>query len=282
MEVREHKSTFLVYSLLQALVIIVGITAFFQQNYEHTFLCILTLILMTIPEVVQLEFKIELPTTLEIIILLFIFAAEILGEIFNFYQIFPLWDTVLHTMNGFLAAAVGFSMVNLLNHTKSLEFRLSPVFVCLVAFCFSMTIGVMWEFFEFTVDHTLGKDMQKDTWITEIRSVELDPDRSNVPYKISDIHSVVIDGVELPYEGYLDVGLYDTMEDLFVNFVGALVFSLGGYFYLEYDRKKSGRFVAQFVPKVKTEEQDYMAQAIHEAEEKEELRYTLKDLNAAE
>ena len=81
-----------------------------NRNYENVFLCVLTLMLLVIPSLVQVTFKVELPTVLEIIILIFIFAAEILGEISEFYLLFPFWDTVLHTINGFLAAAIGFSL----------------------------------------------------------------------------------------------------------------------------------------------------------------------------
>ncbi len=79
MELREHKSSFLVYTILRALVILCIVLQMFNENYENVFLCFLTLILLVIPSLIQVNFKIELPTTLEIIILLFIFAAEILG-----------------------------------------------------------------------------------------------------------------------------------------------------------------------------------------------------------
>ena len=93
------------------------IAQFFNGNYENVFLCILTLILFLVPSFIQMNYHIKLPDTLEVIILLFIFAAEILGEIHAFYLEFPFWDTMLHTLNGFLAAAIGFSMVDILNRT---------------------------------------------------------------------------------------------------------------------------------------------------------------------
>ena len=86
---------------------------------------------------------------------------------------------MLHTINGFLAAAVGFSMVMLLNDDDRITFHLSPAFLALVVFCFSMTIGVLWEFFEFFMDTFLHTDMQKDTIIHTIHSVTLDPTLSN-------------------------------------------------------------------------------------------------------
>lgn len=146
MELREHKSSFMVYLILRILVIVMLVLQVLNQNYENVFLCILTLLLLIVPSFVQVTFKIELPTTLEIIVLFFIFAAEILGEINEFYLLFPFWDTVLHTLNGFLAAAIGFSLVDLLNRSERTVFNLSPVFTAIVAFCFSMTIGVVWSF----------------------------------------------------------------------------------------------------------------------------------------
>lgn len=266
MELREHKSSFMVYFVLRLLVIIVMILQIFNQNYENVFLCILTLLLLVIPSLVQVTMKIELPTTLEIIILVFIFAAEILGEIREFYIVFPFWDTVLHTLNGFLAAAIGFSLVDLLNRSERMVFKLSPLFTAIVAFCFSMTIGVIWEFFEFGMDHILGFDMQKDTIIHTIRSVMLDPAGGNNVAEIGNITSVVVQGKDLGLGGYLDIGLIDTMKDLMVNFIGAVVFSVIGYFYVK--NRGRGRVVGRFVPRKKKAERDFLK--IVEAQDEKE------------
>lgn len=256
MELREHKSSFIVYFVLRLFVIITMILQFFNGNYENFFLCILTLILLIMPSLVQVTFKIELPTVLEILILIFIFAAEILGEIREYYVIFPMWDTILHTINGFLAAAIGFSMVDLLNRSERTMFQLSPLFTAVVAFCFSMTIGVVWEFFEFGMDTFFGLDMQKDTVIYAIHSVTLDPNGGNVVTGIDHIKSVAVNGKELGIGGYLDIGLIDTMKDLIVNFIGAVVFSVFGYFYVK--SRGKGIFVSRFVPKRKKKDKDFL------------------------
>lgn len=250
-ERESNKKSFAVYIILRFLVILMMILQFLNKNYENVFLCLLTLLLFIIPSFLQVEFKIELPTALEIIILLFIFSAEILGEIRSFYIRIPYWDTILHTMNGFLAAAIGFSLVDLLNEheTKHMTFKLSPLFMALVAFCFSMTIGVMWEFFEFFMDTFAGLDMQKDTIIHSITSVMLDPTRNNIPITIPNIQDVVIHGNTLGLGGYLDIGLIDTIEDLFVNFIGASIFSIIGYFYVKNRNKTS--ILKWFIPKSK-------------------------------
>lgn len=251
-ELKENKGTFLVYSGLRLLVVGVMIMQLFNQNYENVFLCILTLILMIMPSVIQATFKVELPSLLEIIILVFIFAVEILGEINAFYMKFPHWDAVLHTLNGFLCAAVGFSMVEILNRQQKLKFELSPLFLAIVAFCFSMTIGVLWEFFEFGMDKFFQLDMQKDTVINFISSTMLDPAQQNNCVKITDIREVVINGESLGIGGYMDIGLIDTMYDLLVNFIGAIVFSTMGYFYVK--RREAKSLIKGFVPEPWSEE----------------------------
>ena len=173
---------------------------------------------------------------------------------------------MLHTMNGFLAAAIGFSLVNLLNEDSRLSFNLSPFFVAIVAFCFSMTIGVLWEFFEFFMDMNFATDMQKDTVIHSINSVMLNPDFVNSPYHIRGITSTVVNGQDLGINGYLDIGLIDTMKDLFVNFIGAVVFSIIGYFYIKY--KGKGKFAPNFIPSPKNDENDYLKQIENSSEKK--------------
>lgn len=278
MELREHRSSFIVYFTLRALVIATMILQILNRNYENVFLCALTLLLLIMPSLMQITFRVELPTTLEIIILIFIFAAEILGEIREFYLIFPFWDTALHTLNGFLAAAIGFSLVDLLNRSERTVFNLSPLFTAIVAFCFSMTIGVVWEFFEFGMDQLAGFDMQKDTVIHAIRSVTLDPAGHNVPYEISGITETVVNGQELGLGGYLDIGLIDTMQDLIVNFVGAFVFSVIGFFYVK--NRGKGKLAGRFIPRRKAKDRDFLKIARENARQ-DEAAETGKDSGAA-
>lgn len=268
MELREHRSSFLTYMILRLLVICVMILQILNKNYESVFLCILTLLLMIVPSFVQVTFRIELPTALEIIILGFIFAAEILGEIQKFYLVFPFWDTMLHTLNGFLAATIGLSMVDLLNKSENLTFKLSPFFTVIVGFCFSMTVGVLWEFFEFGMDVLFGLDMQKDTIIHSVNSVMLNPSGENIPAKIDSIYEVMIHGKEMGLNGYLDIGLIDTMKDLIVNFIGAAVFSVFGYFMMKKQNRKFA--LGGLIPKKKAAEKDFLLIAENGEESKTE------------
>lgn len=244
-----RKGVLIVYLLLRFLVILVMVRQIFLHNYWNAFLCILVLIQFLIPYFITKKLKIELPSIFEIIILLFIFSSEVLGEIQNFYGVFKHFDTVLHTLNGFLCAAVGFSLIDLCNNNSE-KFNLSPLYLTIVAFCFSMTIGVLWEFLEYSIDKVMLSDMQKDKLVTKISSVWLNPDGKNKAIVVDNINKTVIysDSGETVIEGgYLDLGLNDTMKDLIVNFVGAVVFSIFGYLYV-INRDKY-KIAEKFMPK---------------------------------
>ena len=251
--IENKKLIYTVYFILRLSVVLMLIAQFFNQNYENVLLCVLTLVLFMLPSAFERRLHIDLPDTLEIIILLFIYAAEILGEIQSYYTHFHYWDTMLHTMNGFLCAAIGFALVDMLNRTEKFSLSLSPVFMSIVAFCFSMTIGVLWEFFECGMDQLMMLDMQKDTVVNSISSVMLDPSGRNNRVAIENIVETIVitaDGQQIPLGlgGYLDIGILDTMKDLFVNFVGAAVFSIIGYFYVK--SRGQGKFASRFIPKV--------------------------------
>ena len=248
---KESKSSSVtIYVILRVLVVACIIGQAVRGNWSNVFLCVLALLLFLLPIIIQSKLKIKLPTGLEIVVFLFIFSGTVLGEILNFYEHIPFWDTLLHTLNGFLCAGVGFALVDLLNE-NSKKVKLSPLYISLVAFCFSMTIGVCWEFFEHTADRLLLSDMQKDTIVTEISTVELDPLKSNTAIVIEGIDKTVLydkAGNELATieGGYLDIGLYDTMKDLFVNLIGAIVFAIFGYFYTK--NREKYKFAKNFIP----------------------------------
>ena len=269
--IRRQPAVFAVYLVLRLIVLASLVSAILRQEYESAFVCVLVLFLFMLPFFIQKNFGIRLPSTLEIIILLFIFAAEILGELQSYFIQYPYWDTMLHTTNGFLCAAVGFSLIDILNRDAKIKFTLSPVYVALAAFCFSMTIGVLWEFFEFGMDRLFHMDMQKDTIVHTISSVMLDSTNSNIPITIDGITSVAVNGRDLGFTGYLDIGLYDTMEDLFVNFIGATVFSVIGYFYLKH--RGEGKFAKAFIPTIeetnKEPDSDHVKEPSQEAENRD-------------
>ncbi|MBR2465286.1 MAG: hypothetical protein IKB41_07695 [Clostridia bacterium] len=254
MQIKQDKRAYTVYVLLSIAILSVIVRSAFLGRWENVFTGVLASVLLLIPPVIERSFHVELPTTLEILTYVFVFCAEILGEIGNFYVHFPFWDTMLHTFNGFMFAAFGFCLVDIFNKTKRFRFELSPIFLTLVAFCFSMTIGVLWEFFEFGADMLLHTDMQKDTFQTMINSVSLPNDLGEKVTHIKDIATTTIvttGGEVITVQGYLDIGLADTVKDLFVNLIGAIVFSVIGFFYVKHRGK--GHIANQFIPVFKGE-----------------------------
>ncbi len=236
---RKNKKTFVFYTVLRILVLLTLIRCIFTGNYQSAMLCILSLLLFLVPAFLQDKMSLTIPPTFQAIIFGFIFAAEILGEVNHYYVKIHAWDTMLHTMNGFLCAAVGFSLIYLLNKGSE-NVSLSPFYLTLVAFCFSMTVGVVWEFFEFSMDQFFLLDMQKDFVVQEFGSVALDPANIGTPIKVSEITDTVIhtaSGEAYTIEGgYLDIGILDTMKDLLVNLLGAVAFSIIGYSTLKFSR----------------------------------------------
>ncbi|MGM9834418.1 MAG: hypothetical protein ACI31M_01400 [Bacilli bacterium] len=248
-----NKSVLFVYIFLRFLVILSLVFQLIHHNYNNVFLCALTLLLFLVPYFIDKKLKISIPNFLDIIILLFIFSAEILGEIQNFYGIFKHWDTMLHTINGFLCGAIGFSLIDILNRTENFHINLTPIFVALVSLCFSMTVGVVWEFFEYTCDIVFHTDMQKDKVVDTIYSVKLNEEGENVVVPIENITKTKLETksgeVYEIEDGYLDIGLNDTMKDLLVNFLGALCFSVIGLLYIM-DRDKY-HFTEKLLPMLK-------------------------------
>ena len=232
--IAQNKKLFVVYSIFRVLVGLTAVRCIFTRNYESLSLCILSLILFLIPSFLEEKLRVSIPASFQMIIYAFIFAAEILGEVDKYYTAIPGWDTMLHTLNGFLCAAIGLSLVYIMNRgSKSLN--LTPLYLAIMAFCFSMTIGVLWEFFEFSADQLFFLDMQKDFIVSDIGSLTLDETNSQIPVHVCNIVKTTIetaDGSKVVIDGgYLDIGIIDTMKDLFVNFIGAVVFSILGYFY---------------------------------------------------
>ena len=236
-KIKEQKGVFILFTLLRIMVIVAFVRSIMIGNYESANTCFLVLLLLFLPSFLEDKLKVKLPALFEGIIYCFIFAAEILGEVDHYYTLIPIWDTLLHTLNGFLFAAVGFSTIYILNR-NSKKIKLSALYLVLVAFCFSMTIGVLWEFFECGADLFLGADMQKDFIVEKFQSCKLDPSNNQKAVAVKDVTETIIktaSGKTYTIKGgYLDIGILDSMKDLLVNLIGAVVFSIFGFIYLKF------------------------------------------------
>ena len=275
--IKENKGVFIVYTILRILIVVAMVRSIMIGNYEGTATCILSLLLLLLPSFLEGAMRIQISPLFEAIIYCFIFAANILGELAHFYAHIPIWDTMLHTLNGFLFAAVGFSTVDLLNRSSK-NIKLSALYLTLVAFCVSMTVGVMWEFFECGMDLFFGKDMQKDFIVTSFQSTKLDPNNSQFAVPVKDIVSTVINtasGETINVDGgYLDIGILDTMKDLFVNFIGAVVFCIFGFIYEKVGEKSkvASKLVEGMKVQPVSEMKDYSEDVQKAVEEKKAAR----------
>ena len=169
--------------------------------------CVLGVIVIHLPSFLEKKFQFEIPKTLYIMYLIFLYCAIFLGEIRNYYYHVPHWDSILHTLSSLMSGAFGFMVVDIINQDKHTSVNLSPLFVAVFAFCFSVTFGALWEIYEFSFDSLLGLNMQK--------------------YRLEN--------------GTLLVGsraLYDTMKDIILDTLGALLASLIGFLYLKGGKRK--------------------------------------------
>ncbi|MCI9303464.1 hypothetical protein [Clostridium sp.] len=167
--------------------------------------CILGVVALLLPGMLEHKLKIEIPSNMLILYTIFLYSAIYLGEVKSFYYNVANWDNILHTFSGAMIGALGFSIVALLNKSEDVPMNLSPIFVALFSFCFAVTLGVIWEFYEFTFDGLLGLNMQK---------------------------FALENGTPLVGRA----ALTDTMVDLFVDAVGALIMSIIGYISLKYNK----------------------------------------------
>ena len=194
-----------IYLVFRVLLVLAGIVAVFKGDWKNLSLALVTLFLTFLPDIVRKEFKIGYPGEFEILILAFIYASMYLGEIHSFYIRFWWWDIMLHVLSGVIIGAIGFSLVYTLNQT-SVAMNLSDVFVAIFSFSFALSIGALWEIYEFLMDSLFGLNMQKS-------------------------------------------GLVDTMWDLIVDALGALVVSVLGYLYLEGEIKIFETIEKRFIQK---------------------------------
>lgn len=163
--------------------------------------CFLGLLVIGLPALIERKWSFELPNYMSILYFIFLYCAIYLGEVRNFYYLVPHWDTILHAFSGAMLGALGFTLVRILNDSEKVRVTLSPLFICLFAFCFALAVGALWEIYEFAGDSIFGLNMQK--------------------FRLAD-------GTELV--GH--TALRDTMKDIIIDAIGAFIITLIGYFTL--------------------------------------------------
>ena len=160
--------------------------------------CILGMVVMLLPSVINRKWSVPIPRGIYILYYVFLYCAIFLGEVFDFYYVVPHWDVILHAFSGAMLSALGFIMVDLLNMNQKVSVSLSPFFESVFAFCFALTLGVLWEVYEYAGDALLGLNMQK---------------------------TALADGTVLTGKA----ALADTMEDIIVDTLAAAVVAVIGF-----------------------------------------------------
>jgi hypothetical protein len=239
MKKTENRVLFIFYLLIRLGLIALGILLLAQDRTGSALLCLLTLALTFIPFLLRKILRLFIPLGLELTIVLFSLAANIFGEVFEFYLKLPLWDLGLHIIWGFVGGAVGCGLMRMLRGRT----ETSPLFTAVFCLCLSLSTALLWEFFEYFVDSVFLMDMQKDCYIDRLSSVLLNPEGQNLAVTIN-IEEVTVNGASWP--GYIDTGLKDTMEDLLINSLGALGFSL--CIILSKMKGRLWRFLEQLIP----------------------------------
>lgn len=185
-------------------------------NWMNLFVISLTFLLTFLPNILARTWRINLSENLQIIIIIFVFAANYLGELHSFYYRFSWWDDMLHFMSGIVLGMVGFLLVDTLNRfqMKKMTFELSPFFVAVFAFTFAVAAGAVWEIFEYCMDTFFGMNMQK---------YMIEPELA------------VQNGFGVTWQG---PGLEDTMHDIILDTGAALVTAVFGYFKLKAEKMR--------------------------------------------
>jgi len=195
-KIQHYIGFFIILSLIVALVL-----ELINQNWEFFFVTVLALGLIFATYYFQKKYKIRLPAKMQLAIILFIYAGVFLGEVRNYFVKYWWWDSLLHLFSGFAIGLIAFGIMYVLYKTEKV--KTSLVFIAVIIFSLSMTIGVVWEMFEFGVDHYMGANMQ--------RARDLCPEIGACDTRL---------------------GVVDTMKDFILNSIGALFASIIGYIYL--------------------------------------------------
>lgn len=237
-----NKSSDIIYVLLFLLTLISSIISLVNKDYRNSIIAIITVIIISIPYLLERKRKLKFSHIFKILIYLFIFSNSILGEVYHFYIDYKYWDFILHMAGGFIFTSIGLSLI--------CKYKINFLIVLILTLSFSMTVSLTWEFVEYTSDKIFYTDTQKDTLIKDIASVSIDNVKNYKEEKVLEIEETILYGknkkvLKVIKGGYLDIGLSDTMSDFFANFLGVFIFWVINYLSI-YGKK---RFVNIFLVK---------------------------------
>lgn len=205
-ETETHKYLLFISYSIKLILIIAIISAIFTKQYITLFFSILTLFLGVLPSLLQKNYKINLPLEFELIILIFIFSTLYLGEVSGYYEIYWWWDIMLHTLSGIIIGMIGFLIVYILNSQKKIHLHLTPIFIAIITFSFAVSIGVIWEIFEYFMDIIFGLNMQRSGLVDTMGDLIVDS-----------IGGIIIGTAGYFYTKKIKVPIFDSLINKFTN-----------------------------------------------------------------
>ncbi len=186
----------MVAAILQTIIAIISIIALFEGLWLVAFSGSAILLLTFAPAMIEQRLRVPLPVEFTLLTCIILFASFVLGEVQDFYELIWWWDLALHGVSAMLMGFIGFLTVYVFHMTHRLEIK--PLHIAAFTLGFAVTIGTLWEIFEFLMDWFVGTNMQKS-------------------------------------------GLVDTMTDLIINAIGALVAATTGFLYVKNGDSQLGR-----------------------------------------
>lgn len=208
------------FGVAEAFCLYTLVRAILRKKVQEILMSLATMALTAIPIFMEVKLGIIMSSWLYVFSLLYA-LGPLLGTNLHFYFYISWWDTALHFAGGIVFALIGCYGSVLVNEGCRDMYLLRGIF----ALCFSMAIAAAWEFCEYGCDRLLGMDAQQDTFLPSITSYHLGEEVGDVG-TLENITSVQINGVDMGWDGYLDIGLIDTMEDMMAESLGGLVYAV--------------------------------------------------------
>lgn len=219
-EKKERIFRFVLWAVLEAFAVFSLVRVAVEGHATKILMGVFTMLLLTLPFVAAKVFKLQLNLAFFIFCELYA-VGPMLGHIYKLYYYTKWWDDLLHTAGGVVFAIFGAYLAKFISKNNEPSLLMKAIF----ALCFSMAIAVAWEFIEYSCDAIFGSDMQNDTIVSFIHSYLIGPEMGQTG-SIEGITDVIVNGHSLGLGGYLDIGLHDTINDMFVETLGAVVYTV--------------------------------------------------------
>lgn len=209
------KILYWVFQVLTLLTMLASVVMYFvskqtgrETTLNQVFMCVLALLAFNLPLLFERRFRLYIPNYITIVLYCMIFFHFVLGEVYRAYDSSKIFDKILHTTSGVIISLISFSVISILNSMQRTPIKLSPFFIVLFTFCFTMTSEYLWEIFEYGMDTLFGANMQR--WQDSL----VLPDGAVIPPATAEGTFVI--------NGPRGNGLIDTMGDMMVNVLGCL------------------------------------------------------------